>query len=130
MSVPGTRDGLRGNHDMTRGSHAPQPALSYVAASSSQPVLEHTLGDALRLAARTWPLKSALIEGAVEASERRKWTFQDLVEQSEQVARVLLSRFQPGDHVAIWVANQPEWVLMEFGAALAGLTLVTVNPAF
>ena len=31
------------------------------------------------------------------------------------------------DHVAIWVANQPEWVLVEFGAALAGLTLVTVN---
>jgi len=24
----------------------------------------------------------------------------------------------------------PEWVLMEFGAALAGLTLVTVNPAY
>ena len=48
---------------------APTPALSYVAASASQPVLEHTLGDALRLAARTWPSKSALIEGAVEASE-------------------------------------------------------------
>jgi fatty-acyl-CoA synthase len=109
---------------------APTPGLSYVAASASQPVLEHTLGDALRLAARTWPSKSALIEGAVEASERRKWTFQDLVEQSEQVARALLSRFQPGDHVAIWVANQPEWVLVEFGAALAGLALVTVNPAF
>lgn len=25
--------------------------------------------------------------------------------------------------------NCPEWVLLEFGAALAGLTLVTVNPA-
>jgi fatty-acyl-CoA synthase len=49
---------------------------------------------------------------------------------SEKVARALLTRFAPGDHVAIWAANSPEWVLIEFGAALAGLTLVTVNPAY
>lgn len=115
---------------MTQGSHASQPEMSYVAASASQPVLEHTLGDALRLAARTWPSKLALIEGSAGASERRKWTFQELLAQSEQVSRALLFRFRPGDHIAIWVANQPEWVLVEFGAALAGLTLVTVNPAF
>ena len=30
----------------------------------------------------------------------------------------------------MWAANCPEWVLIEFGAALAGLTLVTVNPAY
>ena len=119
-----------GRVDMARGSHASQPAWSYVAANASQPVLEQTLGDALGLAGKTWPLKPALIQGALETSERRKWTFQDLIEQSEQVARALLSRFEPGDHVAIWMANQPEWLLVEFGAALAGLTLVTVNPAF
>jgi fatty-acyl-CoA synthase len=32
--------------------------------------------------------------------------------------------------VAVWANNIPEWVLLEFGAALAGLTLVTVNPAY
>ena len=31
--------------------------------------------------------------------------------------------------MAVWANNIPEWVLLEFGAALAGLTLVTVNPA-
>jgi fatty-acyl-CoA synthase len=30
----------------------------------------------------------------------------------------------------VWAAYSPEWVLLEFGAALAGLTLVTVNPAY
>jgi fatty-acyl-CoA synthase len=30
----------------------------------------------------------------------------------------------------VWAANCPEWLLLEFGAALAGLTLVTVNPAY
>ena len=115
---------------MARGSHGSQRAWSYVAANASQPVLEQTLGDALRLAGKTWPSKPALIQGALETSRRRKWTFQDIIEQSEQVARALLSLFEPGDHVAIWMANQPEWLLVEFGAALAGLTLVTVNPAF
>jgi long-subunit acyl-CoA synthetase (AMP-forming) len=32
--------------------------------------------------------------------------------------------------VAIWAANSPEWFFVEFGAALAGLTIVTVNPAY
>jgi fatty-acyl-CoA synthase len=80
-----------GRVDMTRGSHASQPAWSYVAANASQPVLEQTLGDALRLAVKTCPSKPALIQGASETSERRKWTFQDLIEQSEQVARALHS---------------------------------------
>ena len=29
----------------------------------------------------------------------------------------------------MWAHNLPEWVLLEYGAALAGLTLVTVNPS-
>ena len=46
------------------------------------------------------------------------------------MARALLGRFATGEHVAVWAANCPEWVLIEFGAALAGITLVTVNPAY
>ena len=30
----------------------------------------------------------------------------------------------------MWSGNRPEWVLLEFAAGLAGLTLVTVNPAY
>jgi fatty-acyl-CoA synthase len=50
--------------------------------------------------------------------------------EAEKVARALLSHFNPGEHIAVWSANGPEWVAVEFGAALAGLTLVTVNPAY
>jgi fatty-acyl-CoA synthase len=30
----------------------------------------------------------------------------------------------------VWAGNCPEWVLLEFAAGLAGVTLVTVNPAY
>ncbi len=40
------------------------------------------------------------------------------------------ARFEPGEHIGVWAHNLPEWVVLEYGAALAGLTLVTVNPSF
>ena len=30
----------------------------------------------------------------------------------------------------MWAPNIPEWEVVEFGAALAGMVLVTVNPAY
>ncbi len=52
-----------------------------------------------------------------------------LLADAECCARLLLQYFEPGEHVAVWAHNLPEWVLLEYGAALAGLTLVTVNPS-
>ncbi|CCE08028.1 AMP-dependent synthetase and ligase [Bradyrhizobium sp. STM 3843] len=103
--------------------------LSYQAADRSQPILDLAIGDVLRTAADSWPHRTALVDGSPHG-RRHRWTFTDLLRDAEAVARALLHRFAPGEHVAIWSANQPEWVLIEFGAALAGLTLVTVNPAY
>ena len=103
--------------------------LSYQAADRSEPILELSIGDVLRNAVTTWPDRVALVDGNPEGI-RRRWTFAELLGEAEMIARALLGRFAPGEHVAIWAANQPEWVLIEFGAALAGLTLVTVNPAY
>ncbi|MCA1536688.1 AMP-binding protein [Bradyrhizobium sp. NBAIM03] len=104
--------------------------LSYQSADLSESVLDITFGDALRSAAATWPTRLALVEGTSDRAARRRWTFEQLLTQSEAVARALSMHFSPGEHVAIWSSNVPEWVLIEFGAALAGLTLVTVNPAY
>ena len=38
--------------------------------------------------------------------------------------------FEKGDRVGIWSANVSEWVLAQFGTALAGLILVNINPAY
>jgi len=105
-------------------------AHSYWPADDSEPVLERSVGDALRDAAARWGDRAALVEGTPTSASRRRWTYAALLHDAEAVARALLGRFRPGDHVAVWAANSPEWVLLEFGAALAGLTLVTVNPAY
>jgi fatty-acyl-CoA synthase len=105
------------------------PATSYPATGSSDPMIEPTIGDALRLAARRWGQQTALVTPGADG-HRLTWTFDELLSHAERTARALLQRFEPGEHVAIWAANGPEWPLVEFGAALAGLTLVTVNPAY
>jgi len=88
------------------------------------PILETTVGGVLRAAARRAPDRVALIDGD------RRWTYAELLAEAEQVARALLTRFEPGEPVAVWAGNGPDWVVLEFAAGLAGLTLVTVNPAY
>jgi len=66
----------------------------------------------------------------VDAGRRRCWSYRQLLESAELVARALLRQFSPGDRLAVWSANSAEWVLLQHGASLAGLVLVTVNPAY
>ena len=105
-------------------------SISYACGSRSDGVNEFTIGDALRSAAATWGGRVALIDGTTAGGVGRRWTFDTLLRDAEHVAQFLLSRFRPGEHVAVWAPNSPEWVCLEFGAAMAGLTLVTVNPAY
>ncbi|QBR03398.1 AMP-binding protein [Paraburkholderia pallida] len=109
--------------------HAASQNLAYWPADQSEPFLEISIGDALTNAAERWENEVALVEG-VSRTDRRRWTYGELLTQSRRVAGALLSRFRPGEHVAVWASNSPEWVQIELGAALAGITLVTVNPAY
>ncbi|MCP5035721.1 MAG: AMP-binding protein [Actinomycetia bacterium] len=104
--------------------------MSYVSADTTQAVFETTVGSILREAAADSPDALALVEGIDDASSRRTWTFSQLLTDAEKVARALAHRFDKGDRVAVWAPNIAEWVLMEYGCALAGVVLVTVNPAY
>lgn len=90
---------------------------------------EATVGDVLRRTASQSPEALALIEGLPPGQSRREWTYAQLLADSEHAARAMLEHAEPGDKVAIWANNVPEWILVQMGAALAGMTLVTVNPA-
>jgi fatty-acyl-CoA synthase len=103
---------------------------SHWPADPSEPVLETTVGSVLRQAATRTPERTALVSYGLEPAQRRTWTFGELLRDAERTARALLRRFAPGEHVAVWSNNVPEWLLLEFGAALAKLVLVTVNPAY
>lgn len=103
---------------------------SYWEKDASQPVWEATVGSLLRDAAEAAPDRAALVAGVAAAGERRRWTYAELLAEAEQAAAALLARFSPGDRVAVWAPNIPEWVVLEMAAGLAGLVLVTVNPSY
>jgi acyl-CoA synthetase (AMP-forming)/AMP-acid ligase II len=109
---------------------------SHWAGDTSRPVLELTTADVLRRAATAAPTRTALIEaappgGSLTGAGRadRTWTYAELLADAEYAAAWLGSRFSPGEHVAVWAPNVPEWIVLQYGASLAGLVLVTANPA-
>ncbi len=97
---------------------------------ANEEVLDTTIGGLLREQAATNGDKDALLEGLPDGTVGRRWTYAQLLHDAERLARGLAARFQPGERVAVWGPNVPEWVLVEYAAALAGLTLVTVNPSY
>src|SRR5205809_81038 len=103
---------------------------SYIAGPTMPPVREMTFGDLLRSAAETAPDRIALISGVPDPAMRRQWTYSELYGEAQRTARALRNRFKPGERIAVWAQNIPEWVMLEFGAGLAGNVLVTVNPGF
>jgi len=103
---------------------------SHVAGPTTPAVREMTFGDLLRKAAEAAPDRLALIAGVPDPKLRRQWTYAQFYREAQRTARALLSRFRPGERIAVWAQNLPEWVMLEFGAGMAGMILVTVNPAF
>jgi fatty acid CoA ligase FadD9 len=95
----------------------------------SVPIQELSIGGLLRSTVARAPDAVALVDGRPDAAARRQWTYAELLDQSERAARALLGRFSPDDRVAVLANNSTDWVILELAAGLAGVTLVTVNPA-
>src|SRR5690242_21312127 len=104
--------------------------LSHVAGPTTPAVREMTFGDLLRKAAETAPDRIALIAGVPDPAPRRQWSYAQFYREAQRTARALLTRFKPGERIAVWAQNIPEWIMLEFGAGMAGMVLVTVNPGF
>lgn len=103
------------------------PAPSLVRGADAPPLIEHTIGEALALAAARWGDREALV--SVEQDIR--WTFAELLEKADAFAAGLLALgLEPGERIGIWAPNCVEWTLTQFAAARAGLILVTINPAY
>src|SRR5579859_1628718 len=107
--------------------------LSYWQADTDgEPLLEMTIGDLLDRQAASFPDQEAVVYscypefgGALDI----RWTYREYRERAQAVAKGLLSLgLDKGDHIAVWAANVPEWLLIQMAAAKAGLVLVTINP--
>ena len=100
---------------------------SYVHGTSSTPLIGETIGQLLRRITAEGPERPAL----VTRHQNVRWTYADLLRRSEDLAIGLRKLgLEKGDRVGIWSANLSEWVLAQFGTALAGIILVNINPAY
>jgi fatty-acyl-CoA synthase len=91
------------------------------------PLLELSISQLLERAAERYPEG----EGLVVCHLQRRFTWPQLNLEASRAARGLAGLgLKPGDRVGVWASNCVEWVLLQYGAARAGLVLVNVNPAY
>jgi len=91
------------------------------------PLLQQTISQLLRDNARRFPTRDAL----VVRQQGVRLTWSELDHEATRTARGLAGMgLRPGDRAGIWASNCVEWVLLLYGAARAGVVLVSVNPAY
>jgi len=101
--------------------------LSYAKGPREGELLHMTVGQALDRAADQWGDR----EGLVVSHQDVRRTFSQIHQEARQLAAGFSSLgLRPGDRLGMWGPNSHEWYLTMFAAALAGLVLVNVNPAY
>jgi fatty-acyl-CoA synthase len=85
-----------------------------------------TLGDLLADAAADSADEVALLFGP----DGRTWTYAELDAAATELAGAIAGILDPGDRLAVWSTGTPEWLLLQFGAARAGVILVPLNSAY
>lgn len=113
---------------MTNAPSEHGETLSHHALEPSIPLLDTTLGDALRQSAERFPERKALAWAS--GDEIDSMTYRQFLTEAEQIAFWLLERAEPGDRVSIWSRNSVEWALLELGCALAGMVVAAWNPGW
>ena len=99
-------------------------------AQTDDDIHDITVGKLLGEIAASHPNAVAMVEIDEAGDAGQQWTYSDLLATSGRLARSRASRFAPGERVAVWAPNIPEWIFMEYACGLSGLVLVTANPSF
>ncbi|OED42580.1 feruloyl-CoA synthetase [Chromatiales bacterium (ex Bugula neritina AB1)] len=115
--------------------YQPNLSMSYFSAhrhagSDGADILDITDGGLLRDIAASHPSAVAMVDVSDNGDCGQAWTYAELLSEAEQLALSLSTRYAPGERVVVWAPNSPQWIFMEYACALAGLVLVTANPAF
>lgn len=86
---------------------------------------KRTLGGILAEAAARWGDREAFSF----AGER--WTYAEFDAATNRVAKALIaSGVRPGERVALWMTNRPEWLFLMFAIARVGACIVPLNTRY
>ncbi|MER5538901.1 class I adenylate-forming enzyme family protein [Streptomyces mirabilis] len=107
---------------------AEELATSLWPGDDSVPLVDCTVGSLLAERAETHPDSPALVGTAHGTGEEIRLTLRQLHAEARRVTAALLRLAEPGESVALWAPNVVEWPIVQYGAALAGMTLVALNP--
>lgn len=89
------------------------------------PWVERTFGDALLWAAHQHGSREAVVYGETRLS------YAQLADRVRAFARGLIEQgVSPGEHVALWMADRPEWLIARWAVPMIGAVLVPVNTRF
>jgi fatty-acyl-CoA synthase len=100
---------------------------SYSHGAATMPLLGETIGANLRRVAASCPDREAV----VDVPTGRRWTYARFDAETDALARGLIAAgVEAGERVGIWAPNCPEWVLLQYATAKAGIILVNINPAY
>ncbi len=101
---------------------------SYRAADHSGQLTDHTVGALLALRAAEHPEREALVGTRHGSGTPDRLTYAQLFDEASRTAAALSALAARGSFVAVWAPNVIEWPILQYGAALAGMVLVAVNP--
>ncbi len=91
------------------------------------PLLEETIGANFERTVSRCSDREALVEVATG----RRWSYAELDDLVNRVARGLIGRgIEAGDRVGVWAPNCAEWTVVQYATAKIGAILVNINPAY
>lgn len=104
----------------------PQNNQSYVCGDRSEPLWRKTVWQVLKETEASFGSRCAV----VFCQSGIRWSWSEFLQRVDQFAAGLLAiGLKPGDRLAIWSPNNPQWLITQFATARIGVILVTINPA-
>jgi len=86
---------------------------------------KRTLGQLVDEAAARWGEREAL------CFEGRRWNWRDFRVETDAVAKGLMALgVEPGERVAVWMTNRPEWLWLMFALGKIGACIVPLNTRY
>jgi fatty-acyl-CoA synthase len=89
-------------------------------------IIQKTIGQMIAEIAQSYPNRDAL----VHTETGTRYDYNQLSHQIDRTARGFINQgLQPGDRVALWASNVPEWIFAVLGLAKIGAMTVPIDPA-